>query len=277
MITGDVIQIPNAGEEQTGNNNEPTDSAEQGDNGTISGQNINMNVNKSNKNTIGAGIKSALEDRFNKQSISKFAKKSGKKTIKGAAKLAGGAALGTVALGAAVATGDPKNALAYTMAGMAAGRKLSGKIADKGMKEVGRTREAYKKGRLGADEYNAKKTISELKGDRNFALACKTAGITGKGQEELIRQFMNNGITNKEEILKALETKNKYEKKHRDKIDTEQLIDLAVFNQGIGDNTWSDREKRTQLLDGVYERLKGKGYKIDDIKKVETIINGMKS
>ena len=175
--------------------------------------------------------------------------------------------------GAAVATGDPKNALAYTAAGIAAGSKLSGKVADKGMSEVIRTGSAFKKGALGGDEYNASKTISELRNDKDFASACRAAGIKGKDQEALARKFMANGITNKEDIVKAVVARKNWEKSHKGNVlKDDQLIDLAVFNQGIGDNTWSDPAKRIRLLQGLYDR----GISKEEVEKVELMISAMK-
>ena len=268
-------QTTNGAGDQQENNNKPTIQGvnEQNGNATLSGQNINMDEYRPDTNNFGAGIKEAALDRFNRKNITNFAKNSGKRAIRGVAKGFGAALLGTAALGAAVATGDPKNALTYTTAGIAAGGKLSGRITNKGMNEAIRTGSAYKKGRLGGDEYNAKKTISELKNDRDFTSACRAVGIKGKDQEKLARQFMNNGITNKEDILKEVVAKKNYEKTHEDRISSQELIDLAVLNQGIGDSTWSDPEKREKIRQGLLNR----GFSEGEVNRAITLISGIKS
>ncbi len=244
-----------------------------------------MDEYRPNTQGLGAGFREAAADRFSRGKRREFYKKAGKRAIRGVAKGFGGAVLGTAALGAAVATGDPKNALTYTAAGVAAGSKLSGKVADRGMNEAIRTGSAFKKGVLGGDEYNARKTVAELRNDRDFAKACSAAGVKGSDQEKLARQFMENGITNKEDIIKAVVARKNYEKAHGVKrdgngniiegngIDDKQLIDLAVFNQGVGDYTWSDPAKRIKLLQGLYDR----GISEEEVKKAELMISAMKA
>ena len=83
---------------------------------------------------------------------------------------------------------------------------------------------------------------------------------------------MNNGITNKDDILKAVVARQNYQKKHNDTITDKQLIDLAVFSQGIGDDTWGDPEKREKLLQGLNDR----GISPDEVKRTESLINAMK-
>lgn len=179
----------------------------------ISGQNINMDVNNNSGINIGDGFKEAFFERFNKKNIKGFAKNTGKKAFKGIGRAALGATLGTMALGVGVSTGDLKNSATYALAGMAAGGKLGDRISTRAMNEGIRTGSAFKKGALGGDEYNAKKTIDELRDDRDFLSACRAAGITRKNdQEVMIRQFIGNGITDKEDIVKAVVARKNYEK-----------------------------------------------------------------
>ena len=172
-----------------------------------------MNVAPSKGINVREGFSKAYHDRVNKKNIKGFIKRGGKRALVGAGKAFGGAVLGTTALGVGVATGDLKNAATYATAGVAAGGKLGGRVATKGMNEAIRTGSAFKKGALGGDEYNAKKIIAEARDDREFINACRAAGITKKDEQELlIRQFIGNGITEKDDIVKAVVARKNYEK-----------------------------------------------------------------
>ena len=229
-----------------------------------------MNVAPSKGINVREGFSKAYHDRVNKKNIKGFIKRGGKRALVGAGKAFGGAVLGTTALGVGVATGDLKNAATYATAGVAAGGKLGGRVATKGMNEAIRTGSAFKKGALGGNEYKTKQIITELKEDGDFSSACKAVGIDKKGQEQLIRQFINNGITKKEDILNAVLARQTYEKKHKvvrdeqgnvtqgdpnDIISDKDLIDLAIYEQSVSNHAWGTPSERDKILDGTYQKL----------------------
>ena len=147
-----------------------------------------------------------------------FSKANGVKILKGAAKglvkgtvgLAGAATLGTVGLAIGTATGDASKALGYTAAGAGAGFSVGKRAATGVMEFEKNTREIFKEGALGTDEYNTRSSIKELTNDKEFNRTCASLGIEDqKGREQIIRQFYNNGIDNSADIRKAMDIRAK--------------------------------------------------------------------
>ena len=267
--------------------------------GPFSGKKIKMNTPPPAPKGIRSALKEARRDRITVPKLKKFGKNVGKRAIRGVAKGFGGAALGTIGVAAGVATGDFQNALTYGIAGAAAGGKLTGKVADRGINEAIRTGSAAKKGYYGGTEYKTRKTIDELMNDVDFTSACNAAGISKtKDKQLLARQFMQNGVTDKEDIVKAVMARKAYEENHgikRDKVngrtvikdkngrditstyklDNERLIDMAVRHKSIGDAVWADEDSRTKILDRMYNNGQN-GLSKDDVQMFEEVISGIK-
>ena len=103
---------------------------------------------------------------------------------------------------------------------------------------------------------------------------------------------MSNGITDKEDITKAVLARRNYERQSgikRDEngnvtqgdpdsaISNEDLIDLAVFNQSVSDSAWGDPTKRQQILDGLYQRLGSTPEAQRTVERVNSVVSSIKN
>lgn len=153
----------------------------------------------------GAKTLAGRYNQFNRQNASRNLKAIGRGIRKGAVGLAGAATLGSVGLAAGIATGDLGNALQYGAAGAGAGFMGANYLGDKATEIEKRNRELYKEGKWGTDEYNTRNSIYQLTRDNDFNKVCKQLGVKNqKDRAALIRQFHSNGITNPEDIKKAM-------------------------------------------------------------------------
>ncbi len=142
-------------------------------------------------------------------------KNTGKKILRGGAKLAGAATLGTIGLAAGIATGEPENALAGALGGIAAGRRVGGNLVDgganmlKGAKDgITGIKDTYKEGKYGQEEY------ARMKYDAEFKKTKEYKDLTSKypGQEGNIQEFLEAGITDTSKMGTAMKNikANKY-------------------------------------------------------------------
>lgn len=235
------------------------------------GQTINK-YEKSENPGIWSGIKEATGDRFNRKTIKGFAKRRGKKLARLGGKVAGAAALGTFGLAAGLATGDLSNVAKYTGAAGLVGSKLGARGVERATKVEKRTRTAFQNGRLGATAYAQRQTINELKEDRDFMSACKATGVNNP--KELIQSFMANGITDKEEISKAVIARKHFndveaqkekaaikkgETYEKQTMSDNTLVALAKANQEISHSAWGNPETRQKILERYQKRLQAAG------------------
>ncbi len=142
-------------------------------------------------------------------------KNTGKKLLRGGAKVAGAATLGTIGLAAGIATGEPENALAGALGGIAAGNRVGGNLVDgganmlKGAKDgITGIKDTYKEGQYGQEEY------ARMKYDAEFKKTKEYKDLTSKypGQEGNIEEFLNAGITDTSKMGTAMKNikENKY-------------------------------------------------------------------
>ena len=131
-------------------------------------------------------------------------KKTGKKLLRGTAKIAGGAMLGSVGLAAGIATGDMSNAVAGLTGGVMAGSRLGDKAingAENVAEGARNVRDTYREGKYGKEEYE------RMKFDKEFKKSAEYKKLVDKypGQEKNIQEFLNAGFTDTKQMTKAME------------------------------------------------------------------------
>ncbi len=134
-------------------------------------------------------------------------KNTGKKILRGGAKLAGAATLGTIGLAAGIATGEPENALAGALGGIAAGKRVGGNLVDGGANLLNGAKngiiglgDTFNEGKYGQEEY------ARMKYDKEFMKSKEYKDLINKypGQEGNIEEFLNAGITDTKKIGTAM-------------------------------------------------------------------------
>lgn len=118
---------------------------------------------------------------------------------------AGATVLGTIGLASGVATGSLENAFKYGAAGAGAGYMGANAVGDRLTAIEKKNRDIFSENTLGTKEYNTRNSIRTLTRDNDFNKMCRQLGVHGqKERSDLIRQFYSNGITNPEDIKKAI-------------------------------------------------------------------------
>ena len=227
--------------------------------GEAFGQTINAASEKGEKSAWN-GAKTLAGHYINRGNLIKGAKGLGRITRKGLVGAAGAATLGTVGLAAGIATGDASNALTYGLTGAGVGYAGANALGDKAAAFEKKSREIYKEGALGTEEYNTRGAIGELTKDNDFNNVCKQMGVEDQaGREALIRQYYSNGIKSAAEIKKSMII--------RAKTGASQSEIIAA--QKIKKRADQDGLKR----DNIEKRLKRQGVTGAELKKAMSIID----
>jgi len=197
------------------------------------------------------GVKTLGGHYFNSTNGKKIAKGLGRTARKVGVGAVGAATLGTVGLAAGIATGDLGNALKYGAAGGAAGYMGANALGDKATAFEKTNRQIFQEGRYGTDEYNTRKSITELSNDNDFNRSYKSLQQENlpANKKELIRQFHNNGITSSADIKKAVNLMSKDKDITLANIITAQRLNQEAKKYGMKRKDIEDRLNQNDNID----------------------------
>lgn len=154
------------------------------------------------------GLSAMARGNINKKTIKNGAKSLGRMTRKVGIGALGAGVAGTIGLAAGIATGDPSNALKYAGTGALAGYWGANNVGDAVTGKVGnvisKNMDLYREGKWGTDEFNTSNSVNKLKSDTDFNQVCRDLGVKREDREALIRKFHSNGITDPEDIKRAM-------------------------------------------------------------------------
>ena len=200
------------------------------------------------KPSIKNGINSVRKKYINR----KTPKKIGRLVRKGLTGAAGAAALGTFGLAAGLATGDLGNVVKYAGGGMAAGAIGASRLSDKAAKVEKENRDTYMKGYLGKEEFETRELLKQVWENDDIY------GQYGKNKKQFeadAREFVDGGITNKDEIIAAM--KMKKDNKEMTNLDA---ITIAKLNRKMSDSSFGDPEKVEKYRKSIANSLRSQGY-----------------
>ena len=142
-----------------------------------------------------------------------------------------------------------------------AGSHLGKNLGDAGAKLEKQNRDAYRKGRLGKDEYNKQETIKQIwQNDDIYKQYKDGRKKADKAQFEAdVREFMDNGVTDKDEIIAAMQLKDNpdYNLTNRD------TVTIAQLNKKISNSTFGDPTKKYQYQQDIATSLRNQGFQGD--------------
>lgn len=204
----------------------------------------------------------------------KTPKKIGKLARRALTKGAGALALGTVGLAAGIATGDLGKVAQYAGAGLLAGSHFGGNLGDAAARIEKQNRDAYRKGSLGKEEYNKQEAIKQIWENDDIA---KMYGLAGKGEFKAdAREFLDNGITDKDEIIAAMQMK----ASENGSVSNADAVIIAQLNKKISNSAFGDPVKRKSFERDIATSLRNQGFRGDVNKEAARqirLIGAMKS
>ena len=192
------------------------------------------------KTPVAQGLNNVRKRYINRNTPKKIGKGLGRGLRRGLVGAAGAAALGTFGLAAGVASGDLGNVAKYTGAAMAAGGVGAARLSDIAAKEEKQNREAFKQGYFGKEEYEARDTIEQVWQNQDISDQYK---IGKKSQfKEDAREFTDSGITDKNEIIAAMQMKEQHPG-----LTNSDAVTIAKLNKKVSKGTYGNPSKTTTI------------------------------
>lgn len=198
-----------------------------------------------------------IKNQFSRKNIGKKVRYVGKAIPRVAGAVAGATAIGTIAAGAAITTGDMSNALAMFAGGVGTGAGLggavSGKVADSISKKVSesKTIKTFKDGynydrRATIEQKEREKSYKEFKNSDTNYQTLVNKGFSPEAASDFLKNevqdYLNVGIDDINLIIKA-------EKKFKDKYDKRGRVARAQMASQLPKNYSKDMEARNKFMD----------------------------
>ena len=210
-----------------------------------------------------------------------------RKARRGAIGAIGAGTMGLLALGASAATGDPSKALSYTAAAGAAGYSFSNYYGDKLARGAGTAKKSARTAYWGSDL----KKIEQAKFDKEFIKSpelmdslTKSLGSRSAAKAAIkngsIQAFLNNNITDKSKIGKAMKLQKQYkEAGMSDDQALQRSIAMAKWSRDANPGIFNTMSTEQQAFkNNLYNKLTQQGYDEEKARaKVDEILSDLES